>query len=279
MTKIDEAIARVLSATTANFEELVTISGLDPATDFRHANLSDIDFSGSNLDGFDFTGSIFVGANFVNARIAGANFSRSVQLDAQLKKAIDGARVLGVIDSLGLHRESTSANNAPPNGKRYDTASELAGAVGLADSKVNGWEGRRDSIAAALAGRERVGLHKLHGASYQSGDGAVRAVCALSKRHEHPRPHYWYGYSPEWQRFLSQSASSFLVLACADRDLAYAIPNQQVDRVLSRLHRTGDRHWHIVLEETESGSLSLLVPNEKAISLDEFLLMEPQRSP
>jgi hypothetical protein len=100
---IDDAIARVLEATTPNFVELTTIAGLDPAKDFRHANLSDIDFTGSNLAGFDFRGASFEGATFVNAKIAGAKFSRSAQLDNLLRCAVDADEVL-TQDRLPLHR-------------------------------------------------------------------------------------------------------------------------------------------------------------------------------
>ena len=98
MTKrhdVDDAIARVLTAATSNFVELTKMAGLDPAKDFRHANLEDIDFSGCNLSGFDFSGSSFEGATFVNARISGATFSTSAQLNVQLRSAIDAEEVLG----------------------------------------------------------------------------------------------------------------------------------------------------------------------------------------
>lgn len=102
---IDDAIARVLESTTANFVELTKVAGLDPASDFRGANLSDIDFSGSNLAGFDFTGASFIGATFVNAKIGGAKFTRSAQLDSQLRGAIDANEVFQAdADRFPLHR-------------------------------------------------------------------------------------------------------------------------------------------------------------------------------
>lgn len=91
--EIESAIARVLEAATPNFVELVTISGLDPASDFRHANLNGIDFADSNLSGFDFIGTSFDGATFVNSKISGAKFSRSPKLDSLLIHAIDADEV------------------------------------------------------------------------------------------------------------------------------------------------------------------------------------------
>lgn len=280
---IDEAIARVLVATTANFEELVTISGLNPATDFRYANLGDIDFSGSNLAGFDFTGAIFAGANFANAKIAGATFSRSRQLDVQLRNAIDAAEVLGVErqrhDPVSGPAGPASRTDAKSNNVDAIAIPTNTKATGNAQPRSKRIEGRRSAMIAALGARENVELNKVGGASYQSRDGAIRAVFALSKRHEGPRPHYWYGHSPERRKFLSKGVSSFVVLGCIDRDVAYAIPNKQIDRVLDRLHRTGTRHWHVVLGEVEGGGLKLLIPNERAISLSEFSLVQIRRSP
>ena len=71
----DEAsdrIDRVLRATTDNFVELVRISGLSPARDFRYKHLRRIDFDGSDLSSFDFTGTIFDTCKFKAAAFKGA---------------------------------------------------------------------------------------------------------------------------------------------------------------------------------------------------------------
>jgi formylglycine-generating enzyme required for sulfatase activity len=62
---------------STNFVDLVKISGLDKATDFRFANWSGVDFSGCNLAGFDFTGARLHGCNFKRAIISGARFDQA----------------------------------------------------------------------------------------------------------------------------------------------------------------------------------------------------------
>ena len=51
-----DTVEKILSADTGNFAELAKISGMDPATDYRFADLKGCDFTESDLSGFDFTG-------------------------------------------------------------------------------------------------------------------------------------------------------------------------------------------------------------------------------
>jgi hypothetical protein len=81
---------------------------------------------------------------------------------------------------------------------------------------------------------------------------------------------YWYGFSPEWHQFLSQARISFLVLGCVDRDVAYAVPGSEIERILGDIHRTGERHWHLLLGENESGSLDLILRNGARVALNKF---------
>jgi hypothetical protein len=111
--ELDEALARIHSAETENFLELVKISGLDPASDFRFANFEGMDFSNCHLIGFDFTGSDFTNAiignaDFSGANVKGAKFPDSLklrgvittQLLAQKRKAIVSAMSLKLNEDL-----------------------------------------------------------------------------------------------------------------------------------------------------------------------------------
>ncbi len=70
--KLTEALARVHSAPTENFVDLVAESGLDPASHFRFANFEGMDFSNCDLKGFNFTGCDFTKATLGNASFRGA---------------------------------------------------------------------------------------------------------------------------------------------------------------------------------------------------------------
>lgn len=64
VSTIDDAIDRNVS----NFNELTSALGLNPASDFRHSDLSNIDFSGSDIRGYDFTGANLCGAIGVDVK-------------------------------------------------------------------------------------------------------------------------------------------------------------------------------------------------------------------
>ena len=122
----------------------------------------------------------------------------------------------------------------------------------------------------ALGKREGMHLVKTHGVLYSSPDGTMKAACTISKRYSTGAP-YWYGYAPRWEAFLSKAKTSFIVLGCVDRDRAYAIPFERISKLLPHLHRTPQRHWHLVLEENPAGDIELAVPKTGSkIGLKEF---------
>ena len=74
VSPLSARIRAVARAKTLKFTELVRISGLDPASDFRYMDLRNFDFSQCDLTGFDFTGSIIEAASFSNAAIKNTVF-------------------------------------------------------------------------------------------------------------------------------------------------------------------------------------------------------------
>jgi hypothetical protein len=96
-------------------------------------------------------------------------------------------------------------------------------------------------------------------------------VCRLSKRY--PQGHdYWYGYSEASRRFLLEGREAYLVLGCIGNDTAYAIPVSAIEKVLDRLHKTPDTHWHIQLNENKNGKLELVIPKSAPMPLTDFEL-------
>jgi hypothetical protein len=57
-----------------------------------------------------------------------------------------------------------------------------------------------------------------------------------------------------------------------DQNSAYAIPNEAIEKILSDLYKTPERHWHIVLEENKGGGLELSIPNGARMPLNNFEL-------
>jgi hypothetical protein len=55
-----------------------------------------------------------------------------------------------------------------------------------------------------------------------------------------------------------------------DRNVAFAIPFKELEKLVSELHRTPDKHWHINVDEDASGALHLLTKQGKEISLANY---------
>src|SRR5215510_5712792 len=77
---------RAAVAETERFDELARLLQLDPANDFRFADLSTVDFSGSSLDGFDLTAARLIGCSFKGARIKGCFFDQAELGNGQIRE-------------------------------------------------------------------------------------------------------------------------------------------------------------------------------------------------
>ncbi len=141
------------------------------------------------------------------------------------------------------------------------------GTLGATDREL--LDKKRGQIMSALAHREAVTFLK-EGAAYTSKEGDLRAVCAVSKRYGPGRAPYWYGYTVPRRDFLLKGKKAFLVLGCMDRNRAYAVPASEMEKVLSGLHSTPDKHWHIALEENTSGALDMVLRSGAKVELKKF---------
>jgi chromosomal replication initiator protein len=77
MNTLDRKIRAVEEAETDDFVSLARLAGLNPATDFRWANIEGVDFSYTNLTGFDFTGAKMKGCVFRGAKVSHAIFTQA----------------------------------------------------------------------------------------------------------------------------------------------------------------------------------------------------------
>jgi len=130
---------------------------------------------------------------------------------------------------------------------------------------------KRIQIRDSISNREGAELEQ-KGAQLWSADMGIRAICSISKRYEGRSTPYWYGYTPEWHAYLAQSSRSFCVFGCVDRERAYAVPAKEMERVLPDLNRSGDRHWHIFLDDNEQEGLDLVLKTGVRVSLNKYEL-------
>jgi hypothetical protein len=142
------------------------------------------------------------------------------------------------------------------------------------DNEAKGWqftdskliEAKRAEIMHTFCVREKVTLTQKK-ALYRSPDDSLHVICTVSKRYAKNRPAYWYGYDPDWRKFLSEASQAFLILGCMDRNAAFVIPFKELEKLLPELYRTPpDKHWHINVHEDVSG-VHLLTKQGKKISL------------
>jgi hypothetical protein len=78
---IISVIDRILDAEDDDFEDLVRRAGLDPARDFRGADLRGVDLGNADLRGYDFSGADLRGVNFGKAKIESAVVRNSLLSD------------------------------------------------------------------------------------------------------------------------------------------------------------------------------------------------------
>ena len=135
-------------------------------------------------------------------------------------------------------------------------------------------QAKREKIIAALSAREATHLVRRTRALYWNSSHDVRVACAMSKRYEgkNQKP-YWYAYHPPWDDFLDAGGRSFFVLGCMDLEKAYAIPHEEIARLLPLLNTTtreSGTYWHIHLSERH-GEIELALPKSgKAFPLTPF---------
>ena len=98
-----EQILRTLrQADGKNFANLVKIAKLDPARDFRGADLRGVDFGTSNLRGFDFTGADLSGARLDRSNTEGATFDDACTTEVVWPNPIDKRQSRGRIERYEL---------------------------------------------------------------------------------------------------------------------------------------------------------------------------------
>lgn len=166
-----------------------------------------------------------------------------------------------------------------PEGEPENLADEEGGARTKGEWKFTDpalREAKRSEIVAALEARENVTLIADTVAKRRTLDGSVRAVVAISKHYEDRGAFpYWYAYHPDWDRYLGEASTGYLLLGCMDRSESYAIPRSTLLPLLDALNTTtradtGKSHWHLHLVERNDGLALLLPKTEGTLSVEPY---------
>ncbi|HEY6252840.1 MAG TPA: hypothetical protein VI685_23020, partial [Candidatus Angelobacter sp.] len=147
----------------------------------------------------------------------------------------------------GTEQEGPEAPDGSEDYKQIRTAPEL----------LNAKRQQAVDAFAAVKGNEIV---KRSRTLFWSTDKALRACCAVSKRYEGEYQPYWYAFHPKWDEFLAEGKEGYFILACMDRDEAFAVPYSWILKNKNNLSRTekGDRsYWHVPITTLSGGTLAI----------------------
>ena len=104
--------------------------------------------------------------------------------------------------------------------------------------------------------QQHLGVHlsKLSQTRYESGDGRVRLMCAVSAPHIESGdvPYFWFGLHRAHLEFLETAESPFLCLGCSSADTTLLVPLSAIQSYLNLLSvtKTEDRqYWHVVIQK------------------------------
>jgi hypothetical protein len=116
-------------------------------------------------------------------------------------------------------------------------------------------------------------LVKKSRALFWSADKTVRAAITVSKTY--PDGHYFYGYHPEWDKFLGQGATGLFVLGCVGRSEAFAIPHEWMHSKLDALSIaenkiTKRKHYLFSVYPKSNGQLYLRLNTGVDVPLESF---------
>ena len=111
--------------------------------------------------------------------------------------------------------------------------------------------------------------------NYSDAEKLLHVSCAVSKLYRFAKQPYWYALHPRWVEFMKEGVEGYFVLACMDRNEAFAIPYELIVENLENLNRTEkqDRyHWHIRIAKDEQDRLYWNLSKVKQkIALDKYV--------
>ena len=112
---------------------------------------------------------------------------------------------------------------------------------------------KADSIRR-FSSKVGVAIQKRRHSMYSDPKDDVHGVVAMSKRYEKGGVFYWYAFHKEPQKaFLSHAKAGFMIFGMADKDLAFAVPIDLLDRnwdkMLSTVRDSGAEYKHIYIRE------------------------------
>jgi uncharacterized protein with ParB-like and HNH nuclease domain len=97
-------------------------------------------------------------------------------------------------------------------------------------------------------------LFKLSQTRYESGDGSIRLMCAVSATHNESGdvPYFWFALHRTQLEFLEPAKTPYICLGCTSSETTLLIPLSVISAILDSVSvtKTEDRYyWHIVIQK------------------------------
>jgi hypothetical protein len=117
-------------------------------------------------------------------------------------------------------------------------------------------------------------LVKLSQKRYQSGDGSVRLVCAVSTVHgeDSAVPYFWFGVHPAEIEFLEGSKSAFFCFGCGSSEKTLLLRQAEVQKRRNEMSRSARGHWHFVVDVIEGNLEFRPISQGHRSDLSEYLV-------
>jgi hypothetical protein len=119
---------------------------------------------------------------------------------------------------------------------------------------------KRQAAVDGFSVLKRKALVRRSATLFSDSTKELRVCCAVSKRYESDHQPYWYAFHPAWNEFLGEGEESYFILACMDRDEAFAIPYKWMKGNLNNFNTSdrGDKsYWHVPITILDSGELAV----------------------
>lgn len=120
-------------------------------------------------------------------------------------------------------------------------------------------------------------LVKQSRATFESADGTVAVVCAVSREYERrSHPIYWFAFHPHQKMTLEAAETSYVAFGCGSEETLLFIPFVSFSPLLPKLNQThrddGRSYWHVHIHR--DGGRLVLYPRagEDRIDLTRYLL-------
>ncbi len=140
-----------------------------------------------------------------------------------------------------------------------------------------------DCIKLAQA---HLGIHlsKVSQTRYESGDGHIRLMCAVSATHKESGdvPYFWFALHRSQVEFLNTAQSPYACFGCASAENTLLFPLAAIRAILDFISvtKTEDRdYWHIVIQKRSGRFIVRLLGGKDGPDLSEYNIGFAARAP